>query len=234
MKKLSFCIAFIVSFLSSFAQTQHQNSGWLMFVNNTKFNDKWGLAFDVQFRSADELGYLRNVLIRPGLTYFVNKNNNVTLGYLLNTTKIESLGESVMNFAEHRIWEQYIHTHRLGGMFATQRFRLEQRFIEQNNGDNVFAQRIRYFFRFIQPLQKKAASFDKGAFLALQNELFFNIQNKSKLNNKFFDQNRAYLAAGYRFSKKLDAEIGYLNQAINGPNNYTINNVVQLAFYTRF
>ena len=71
-------------------------------------------------------------------------------------------------------------------------------------------------------------------FVALQNELFFNIQNNDDLNGSAFDQNRAYLAAGYRFSKKMDIEAGYLNQAINGRTSNTVNNVVQLAVYTRF
>jgi hypothetical protein len=71
-------------------------------------------------------------------------------------------------------------------------------------------------------------------FAALQNELFFNVQNKKQLNGSLFDQNRAYLALGYRVSKSFDIEAGYLNQAIKGANANTVNNVAQLALYTRF
>ncbi|MNR03834.1 hypothetical protein D3C85_1197500 [compost metagenome] len=71
-------------------------------------------------------------------------------------------------------------------------------------------------------------------FAALQNELLFNIQNKEQLNGSLFDQNRAYLAVGYRVSKSFDIEAGYLNQRIKGANNNTVNNVAQLALYTRF
>jgi len=49
-----------------------------------------------------------------------------------------------------------------------------------------------------------------------------------------FDQNRAYLAVGYRFSKAFDVEAGYLNQTINSASNNIMNNVAQLALYTRF
>lgn len=203
-------------------------------MHTQKFNAKWGVHFDLQLRSADEFGYLRNVLVRPGLTYYINKNSNATLGYLLTTTKTEVPGLEDIDVTEHRIWQQYIRTHRLGGIYASHRLRLEQRFIEQNNGDQVFAQRFRYFFRLIQPLQQRAETFDKGAFVALQNEVFLNVQNKSALSGKLFDQNRAYLAVGYRFSKKVDLEAGYLNQASNGRNNYTLNHIAQLALYTRF
>jgi len=234
MKKLILIVCLTIATFTVFGQTQNQTSGWFMFLNSTKFNEKWGMHLDVQLRSADKLDHLRNVLIRPGLTYYINNKSNVTVGYLLNTTKTEVIGAADIDLTENRIWEQYILTHKISSIFTTHRFRLEQRFIEQNNGSEVFSQRFRYFFRLIQPLQKQAETFSKGAFLALQNELFFNVQHKDQLSGNFFDQNRAYLALGYRFSKKVDLEAGYLNQAINGTNNYTVNNVIQLALYTRF
>lgn len=215
------------------AQTQYQNSGWFFFLNNTKFNKKWGLQFDAQIRSADDWGYVRNTLIRPALQYFINDKHNVALGYLWQTTDLRLVGTSKNLFNEHRIFEQYIYTHKLKSIFASHRFRAEQRFIERAN-EEVFSQRFRYFFRLIQPLQKTAASFDKGVFVALQNEVFLNFQNKEKINNSVFDQNRLYLAGGYRFSKKVDLEIGYMNQAVKNFTNHTNNSIVQLAVYTRF
>jgi len=83
-------------------------------------------------------------------------------------------------------------------------------------------------------LQKTEQAFTKGTFFALQNEVFLNIQNKEFINNSWFDQNRLYIAAGYRFSKKVDIEAGYLRQSINGRAINTVNNVAQLALYTRF
>jgi len=234
MKKITWItLLFSMVVVKSFAQTQHQNSGWFMLVNNTKFSKKWGMHFDAQLRSADDWGYVRNTLVRPGITYFINDKHNVTLGYLWQTTKTQLDGIPTTVFDEHRIFEQYIYTHKLSSIFASHRIRLEQRFIERSNED-VFAQRFRYFFRLIQPLQKKQAVFNKGPFVALQNEVFLNLQNKSKINNSIFDQNRLYLAAGYRFSKKVDLEAGYMNQATHGLNNNTINNIIQLAVYTRF
>ena len=233
MRKLLFLILAFFAFSKISAQTVHQNSGWFMFLNNTKFNKKWGMQFDVQIRSSDDWGFVRNTLVRPAVQYFINDKNNIALGYLWQTTQTQSaiVGNTFAN--EHRIFEQYIYTHKLKSVFASHRFRIEQRFIERGN-DNVFAQRFRYFFRLIQPLQKMQPSFNKGLFVALQNEVFLNIQHKEQINNSLFDQNRLYLAAGYRFSKKVDLEAGYINQYSNGIANNTINNVVQLAVYTRF
>lgn len=217
------------------AQTINQTSGWLFLLNNTKINDKWGAYLDVQLRSSDDIGYLRNFLFRPGVTYYASDKSEITLGYLLNKTFTRLDGQANNSLSEHRIWEQFIYKQKISTISISHRLRLEQRFIETNSvNEHIFAQRFRYFVRFILPLEKDKQKFEKGAFVALQNEVFLNVQNKDELNHKVFDQNRAYLALGYRFSKKLDVEAGYLNQAIKGLNANTVNNVVQLAVYTRF
>lgn len=239
MRKVFFLTLFSLFASFSFAQTVNQNTGWFMFVNSIKFNDKWGMHFDLQLRTEDNWDGVRNLLVRPGITYYVNKNANATLGYLFTQTYLPNnilVGAPPLKntLTEHRIWQQYIYNHKpWASATLSHRFRLEQRFIERQN-DELFSQRFRYFFRLIQPLQHQDGAFTEGLFVALQNETFLNIQNKEKLNNSFFDQNRAYLAIGYRFSKKFDLEAGYLNQAIHGANNNTINNVAQLAVYTRF
>jgi hypothetical protein len=114
------------------------------------------------------------------------------------------------------------------------RFRLEQRFIERPVGD-VFSQRLRYFVRGIIPLVKSTGGFSKGAFVGLQNEVFINVDNKEKVNNHTFDQNRAFVSVGYRLSKKADLELGYLNQSVKGitREQNLVNNVLQFGVYTR-
>lgn len=233
MKHLIFTFLLSLLVFSGFSQNVNQNSGWLMFLNGTKFNDKWGLHLDVQVRTADNWDGVRNFLFRPGLTHYINKNSNATVGYLLTNTYIKNDGAPDNTLTEHRIWEQYIYTHKVKPVYAQHRFRLEQRFMETAGGD-VFAQRFRYFFRGVIPVLANKDAFVEGPFVALQNELFFNIQNKGQLNGKLFDQNRAYAAAGYRFSKSFDIEAGYLNQFINGRSVNTTNHAIQLAFYTRF
>ncbi len=44
------------------------------------------------------------------------------------------------------------------------------------------------------------------------NEIFLNIQNKEKLNNNFFDQNRPYAGIGYRITRKIETELGYYHR----------------------
>ncbi|MFT4093496.1 MAG: DUF2490 domain-containing protein [Niabella sp.] len=233
VKKLYIFLFLFISCATS-AQTRHEQTGWFFFLNNTKFNDRWGLQFDFQLRSHDDLDGARNILVRPGITYYLKTNQNITAGYLYNPTFSKADNGGTITHTEHRIWEQYILTHKLfTGVFA-HRARLEQRFIEKVNKDKVFAQRFRYFFRDVQPLKKQEGAFIKGPFAALQNEVFLNVQYKENTNAHFFDQNRAYIAMGYRLSKKLDIEAGYMNQYIKGAGSNTLNNIAQLAVYTRF
>lgn len=216
------------------AQTIKQNSGWLFLMNTTKINEKWGTHLDVQVRSTDVLDRLKNIMFRPGVTYYINNKNEVALGYLLNETFIGKNEFGDNKLTEHRIWQQYIYKHKISTILTSHRFRTEQRFIERYGKDDLFSQRFRYFLRFIVPLKKGQQNFEKGPFVALQNEVFLNLQNKEELNGHVFDQNRAYAAAGYRLSKKIDLEAGYLNQTSKGVNNSTMNHAIQLPVYTRF
>jgi len=221
-------------FKVSVAQTINENTGWLAWFNTYKFSKNFGLTSDVQFRSADEWSYIKNILIRPGLTYYINPKSNATVGYAYIGSFNRQPEPAKNALTESRIWEQYIYNLKITKTVSLQnRFRLEQRFIERQT-DNIFAQRLRYFARLVVPLTKQETAFKKGMFAAVQDEIFLNIQNKDKLNGSVFDQNRAYGAIGYRFSSKFDVEAGYLNQYVNGVPNNTSNNVIQMAFYTRF
>jgi hypothetical protein len=217
----------IVSILSVHisAQTTHENTGWFAWFSSFKLSGHWRLYFDGQVRSANDWDYVRTILLRPGITYVFNDKNTMTLGYGYIATISRSANGSKNTLSESRIWEQYINTAKIGRASLQNRFRLEQRFIERTS-ENVFAQRLRYFARTIIPFAKPKNSFNKGFFAAIQNEIFLNVQNKDKINNSFFDQNRIYLAIGYRFSSKIDLDAGYMNQYVKGMTTDVSNNIV--------
>lgn len=156
------------------------------------------------------------------------------------------------------------HPHRAHTAMLTYRLRLEQRWLPkvQAEGDHLVrngyahAGRLRYFARGVIPLSGsrpaggtatpsslgagssnssgKEAPFTQGFFAAVQNEVFANISGSSAVNGKFFDQNRAYLALGYRCNPQLDLEMGYMNQYISGTGtNSTNNHILQVATYLR-
>ena len=219
---------------------QAQFTGWLASFNTIKTGKQKSLHTDIQLRSTRQWQQTQTILLRPGFNFHLNKKIIVTTGYaFINNKRI--IG-NITGFApEHRIWEQLLFNHKLKNIFISHRFRIEQRFISEvtivNNeletNGSVYANRFRYFNRNIFPFKKEKV-FSKGIFAALQNEIFINIGNTANVNGEIFDQNRLYLALGYRPHPKADIEIGYLNQYVNGRNNlFTNNHILQLAGYLR-
>lgn len=161
----------------------------------------------------------------------------------------------------HAIAGSARHPHRAHTAMLTHRLRLEQRWLPKvraeedhlvRNG-HAHAGRLRYFARGVIPLSAARSSgvpagtgapsggtgsspapFTQGLFAAIQNEIFVNIIGSSAVNGKFFDQNRAYFAVGYRWSRQFDLELGYMNQYISGAGtNSTNNHILQVATYLR-
>ncbi|MGV3765603.1 MAG: DUF2490 domain-containing protein [Chitinophagaceae bacterium] len=239
MKKLLYATLFFTA-ISFQVSAQSQSAGWLATFNTIKTGKKTSIHYDMQFRSSGQWKQMQTMLFRPGLNYHFRKNMTATVGYALIENRRSISG--VSGYAsEHRIWEQFIVAHPVAHAAVQHRFRLEQRFIGQpvassgglKTDEYATANRLRYFFRSIIPL-RHTKSFEKGLFAAIQNEFFGNLGEKSSVNGRFFDQNRLYLATGYRISKKIDIEAGYLNQYVNGRNSsFTNTHVAQLALYTR-
>jgi hypothetical protein len=220
--------------------SQTQFNGWFASFNTIKLKNKLSFYYDVQLRSTDQLQYVQALLLRPGLNYNVSKNKIITAGYAFIYGRRTASGVTGY-LPEHRIWEQFTASHNVSFFPLAHRFRLEQRFISKATTENnelqkdgyAFANRFRYFFRTVIPFSGEK-QFAQGAFGSIQNEVFLNIGDKSNVNGKTFDQNRVYLAVGYRFSKKFDIEAGYMNQYISGRTNTRTNNhIAQLAIYSR-
>ncbi len=221
-------------------KAQSQFSGWLASFNTFKTGKKTSIHADVQWRSSDDFQHTQTLLLRSGLNIHLTKKLTVTGGYaFIHNRRV--LGAVSGYSPEHRSWEQLLYNHKTKNIFISHRLRLEQRFIsksivtnnELKNEGSAYANRLRYFLRNIFPFQAQPI-FSKGLFAAVQNEVFVNIGNTSNVNGKFFDQNRLYLAMGYRLSSSLDFEAGYLNQYISGRNGaFTNNHVLQVAGYVR-
>ncbi|MFT3750917.1 MAG: DUF2490 domain-containing protein [Agriterribacter sp.] len=237
--KIILLLVFAISiFVSGRAQTQF--NGWFAAFNTIKLKNDFSFYSDVQVRSNNKWQHMQSLLLRPGLNYNLSKNKILTAGYgYISNRRIISGVSGYM--PEHRIWEQFIVSHPVAFTSLSHRFRVEQRFIgtpvaennELKRNDYVYANRFRYFFRTVVPLNGEK-KFEKGMFASLQNEVFLNFGNTRNVNGKTFDQNRAYASVGYRVSKAFDIETGYMNQYVSGRNNAVTNNhILQLATYLR-
>lgn len=239
IQSIIFSVLLSHMFFLSKAQTARVN-GWLMLSNTYKINNSLSASLDGQLRSDNQLKDIQTIIPRPGIQYNFKKNINATLGYAFIENR-KTIGNVNGYSPEHRILEQMQVRHPVGFTMLNHRLRLEQRFISKSvvsnnslqNIGNTFANRFRYFFKDIIPFNG-IKQFDKGVFAALQNEIFINIGDKSTVNGKYFDQNRAYAAFGYKFSPEFDLEAGYLNQYVSGQNKSVTNNHnIQVASYIR-
>ena len=105
-------------------------------------------------------------------------------------------------------------------MYFNHRFRVEQRFIEdwQANAAGVqelnrfkYRNRGRYRFMVSIPLSRKELV-NNTLFLAIYEEIFLGFGKGLGIN--ILHQNRLYAALGWKFSPKLNIQLGYLNQYI--------------------
>ena len=231
-------LAFLIFIaLSSEAFPQHsEHNGWSAILASYKIAPHWSVNLDLHARSDDHYSHLRNAIIMPRLTYHLGNAHQLSLGYGLITTRTQQQvqgGGSTTILAEHRICQQYTHTHRIRNISVTSRLRLEQRFIEQQNR-NVFAQRFRCRLRLQMPLLKTEGTFTNGPFAAVSDEVLLHVQNKQDLTGHTFDRNKAYAGLGFRLNPKVDVEGGYINQQLKGATATTANHIIQFSLTTRF
>lgn len=238
-------IQFIIScslVLLSLISTAQQNkfSGWGMTVNTVALSPKFNLIFDSQLRSTDQWKQPETFILRPGLTYVLNKSISISTGLALiqNWKTIEGVRDGV---SDNRIWQQLGINKQVKNRVLQHRIRMEERWIpvlkvsgsEIVKSDPKFNARFRYFTRWISPYSR-TEKLTKGMYWAIQNEFFFNAVGASHANRKLFDQSRTYAGTGYRLGKHADLEFGYMLVYTEGKSKaYTTNNIIQLSSFLR-
>lgn len=206
-------------------QSNAQHSGeeklgsWLMYFGNTKISDKYSLHTEAQLRLYEPVNNFNQLLLRTGLNYHINSYALVTLGYGYIPTETYDKERPDAQSIEHRIWQQFILTNSIGRFHFEHRYRIEQRWINSEETTR-YLDRLRYRLMVNIPLNK-AEMLENTVFLSFYDEVFLNVTDTP------FDQNRLYGALGYKFSKAISLQAGYLRHRL-GPNNY---NRLQLAFF---
>jgi hypothetical protein len=200
MKKIITSL-FLLSFSLSFAQDSNLGN-WMMYFGNMKINSNWNLHHEVQYRNYNIAGDLEQLLLRTGIGYnLTEQNNNILLGYgyILSENYIGDTDDK-LGINEHRIYQQFITKQNAGIVAVQNRFRFEQRFIEDD-----FKLRFRYFLGLNIPLNNLQLD-DRTWYLSIYNEVFLNTEND------LFDRDRLYGGLGYKINHGLRLEMGYMNQ----------------------
>lgn len=224
MKKILFGLLF-TSLLTTIAQAQSprqytdNTNAWFMYFGDHKFSSKWGVHLEAQFRRSQGVQIGQQLLLRTGLNYHFSPQAFATVGYCFVETY--PYGEFAVKaaFPEHRLWEQIQLKNLIGRFEMVNRFRLEQRFVDNpvQRGDTyepgpaVYSNRFRPMTRFSLPLRGKTIG-DRSWYLTAYDEMF--IAFGKNVGYNVFDQNRGYFALGYQVPHLGRVELGYLNQAV--------------------
>lgn len=217
-RSTGFFLVIIFSCWSGYAQNQARDQplgNWLMYFGDNKINKKWGVHSELQLRNYGVPNTLHQTLTRLGAHYYISPVSMVSAGYGLIYTAPASGMEGAQIVLENRIWEQLILRHRTYNLFLEHRYRLEQRFVNnQTTGASIYDNRIRYRLQALFPLYNFSPHL-RHLFLASYNEVFMNLGRE--LSGQFFDRNRLYFAIGYQLNPKFNLQFGYLNQVISLP-----------------
>lgn len=218
MKK-NIIFLFLISFSLSFAQDSNLGN-WMMYFGNKKINSKWNWHHEVQYRNYNAAGDLEQLLLRTGIGYNLSEQNNnflVGYGYIHGENYIAN-SDDKQEIDEHRIYQQFITKQKAGIVGIQNRFRFEQRFVEDD-----FKLRFRYFLGLNIPLTNVSLE-DNTWYLSIYNELFL------RTKNDLFDRDRLYGGIGYKLTSSLRLELGYMNQFFQNGGRDQLNLMAFVSF----
>lgn len=210
--------------------------GWYNYFGTFKLGPKYSIHTEYQWRRDQIITHWQQSLWRFGVNYQYNSRVQFRVGFAHIETwpygeiPLNGLGR---NFTEHRIFQMAQLSHIEGVIGFSHRFMLEQRFVGRYSTADVLSEdefpllnRMRYMIRLQFPLKGNEIT-DKTPYLSFYNEIFIGFGKN--VNANIFDQNRIGALLGYRFSKSIRIEAGYLNQIlqfgrqINGKNIFQNN-----------
>ncbi|MDC6406104.1 MULTISPECIES: DUF2490 domain-containing protein [Maribacter] len=179
---------------------------WHMYFGTNQIAEKWSIHTEAQLRYFEQAKNFNQLLLRTGLNYHIDDNAIATVGYAYIKTDptyfeaaLIDLDEPASdNISENRIFEQFILKNKVWELLFEHRYRLEQRFITNNDLNRKSAEhRARYRLQMTVPLTDIF-------FFNFYDEIFINLQNEA------FDQNRLYAAVGLNVTHNLSVQAGYL------------------------
>ncbi|WP_154852752.1 DUF2490 domain-containing protein [Cyclobacterium xiamenense] len=216
--KLIFALLFLMP-VSLLAQSTDVGN-WMIYFGDKKISEKWNWHHEVQYRNFNAIGDTEQLLLRTGIGYNLSENNNNLLlgyGFIYSEPYIGDT-DAKTQFNEHRIYQQFITRQTSGRVAFQHRYRFEQRFFEDDT-----RLRLRYFLGITVALNHNQLV-DNTVYLSAYNELFVNTEQT------VFDRNRLYGGVGYRISKNVRTEIGYMNQRTNTVSRNQLNLIAFVNF----
>lgn len=198
MKKIALIACVLCTSLMSAQNNGEDNlGGWYMYWGTNRITERSSIHTEAQLRYWKVISNFNQLLLRTAYNYHIEEHAIASIGYafiLTDNTFEEPSGDE--DSRENRIFEQFVLRNTVGSVQFEHRYRLEQRFINFGNESDT-RHRARYRLQVTIPIGKKW-------FVNTYDEIFINLQDN------VFDQNRLYLAMGYKFSAITSVQFGYL------------------------
>ena len=231
-------IAALVLLQKSYAQKQttHLNQIWFAYFNQTRFSDRWGLWVDLQLRTKEDfVEDLSQGIARVGLTYYLNNDAKLTLGYAF-VNHFPGDNHPDISQPEHRIWQQLQWHTKYPRIRLMQYARLEERYRRKIKDDDELAEgysfnyRFRYNFLFSAAIGKKAFTPGTLSFV-VNDEIHVNFGKEIVYN--YFDQNRFFVGFNYQTTNTDNLQFGYLNvfQQLPAGSQYRAINGARISYF---
>jgi hypothetical protein len=215
---------------------QHFEQFWFQYFNQTRITEKWGLWFDMGYRTKDNFTEGTSTLLaRIGAIYYLNKHTRLMGGYAFFNAYPLEINIDIAQ-PEHRLWQQVQFQKEFHKLTLTNTVRFEQRWrkkiIAPDRYDNEynFNYRLRFGINLQYPLLRK--KLEKGDLsLVAGDEVMLNFGKQIVYN--YLDQNRIWAGARYYFNSNNNLMVVYMNSygQAPAPGLYRIFNTVRLSYF---
>jgi hypothetical protein len=209
---------------------------WLQLFGEHRLDARWSLNLEAQLRRADLAGRTpQQLLLRPGVLYQLGGGALLGAGYAYAGTSVYGGAPSAAPFPEHRAWQMLQFPGRTGAVAWSHRLRAEQRWVGRvraaggvaRHDGYVFRQRGRAMTRATVDAPRLGVPLPR-AYLTSWGELLINAGGFEGSQGQIFDQSRLAAQVGWRFTPRLRAEAGYMQQFVQrggsrvNENNHTL------------
>ncbi len=216
------------------AQTEsyEKPNSWYFLYTRQFYTPKWSSSIEIHERTQLPNLEHKNFLFRPSVDYHLFQKTEVSFGY----TFINTYLNNCLNSYENNIWEQIFHNFEIENVKGYQRFRLENRWMQQyitsrdSQGNqeynpsvsHQYSNRFRYRIGGTIPIGSSKAWFGN-----VFDELWINANPHLQFTS--LARNWVYLGIGYHWSSSKNIQLGYLHQR-DFKTVYENTNVIQLSY----
>lgn len=201
---LSICITSL--FFCSYSQDSSEKflGSWYTYGSSHRLSKRFSINPYGELRFYEPSSNYNLTFISLRGNYHFKDNQSFGLGYAYLDIDTVFEFDNQPNVNEHRVFEQYIQSHHLGGFKLSHRARFEHRFLFFSTKDEL-QNRFRY---------RVSAKYNinKSLFIVVSEEPFINFQDQ------VFHENRFYTGLGINLYSHSQIQIGYLKQHIRKNN----------------